>query len=88
MLLDRTWRALKRHVKLRLFALCDWLDNFSLWLQKRVLRTTLAMNRAVTHLDMDLDQMDEDLLGMYIRWNGHHVEKTVRYEKSLGRGSS
>src|SRR5512134_537716 len=82
------WKALKRYVKLRLFDLCDWLDHLSLWLQKRVLRTTLAMKRAVTNLDMPLDQMDQDLLGMYIRWNGHHVEKTVRYEKSQGRGAS
>jgi nitroreductase len=32
--------------------------------------------------------MDRDLLGMYIRWNGHHVEKSVRYEKTIGRGSA
>ncbi len=88
MFLYKPWKALKTYVRLRLFDLCDGLNNCSLWLQKRILRTTLAMNRAVTHLDMALDQMDEDLLGMYIRWNGHHVEKTVRYDKNLGRGSS
>jgi len=84
----KPWHLFKKYVKLKLFDLCDWLENRSLWLQKRVLRTTLAMNRAVTHLDMPLDQMDEDLLAMYIRWNGHHVEKTVRYEKTLGRGTA
>jgi nitroreductase len=25
---------------------------------------------------------------MFIRWNGHHVEKSVRYERTMGRGSS
>lgn len=88
MFIYNPWKALKKYVKLRLFDLCDWLNNVSLWLQKKILRTTLAMNRAVTNLDMPLDQMDQDLLGMYIRWNGHHVEKTVRYEKTLGRGAS
>lgn len=88
MFLFKPWKALKRSVKRRLFDLCGWLDNFSLWLQKRVLKTTLAMDRVETNLAMALDQMDQELLGMYIRWNGHHVEKTVRYEKSLGRGAS
>jgi nitroreductase len=32
--------------------------------------------------------MDQDLLGMYIRWFGHHVEKTVRYERTGDRGTS
>ena len=88
MLLYKPWKAVKRYVKCKLFDLCVWLNDSSLWIQKRILRTTLAMNRAVTHLDLAVAQMDQDLLGMYIRWNGHHVEKTVRYEKSLGRGAS
>lgn len=82
------WKAFKQFARRRLLDLCERLDRFSFWLQKKVLRTTLAMNRAVTNLDMPLEQMDQDLLGMYIRWNGHHVEKTVRYEKSQGRGAS
>jgi nitroreductase len=82
------WKAFKQYARRRLLDLCDRLDSFSLWLQKRVLRTTLAMNRAVSNLETPLAQMDQELLGMYIRWNGHHVEKTVRYEKTLGRGAS
>jgi nitroreductase len=88
MFIYKPWKAFKAYIRLRLFDLCDWLNDCSLWLQKSVLKSTLAMNRAVTHLDVPLDQMDQDLLGMYIRWNGHHVEKTVRYERSLGRGAS
>jgi len=88
MFLYKPWKAFKRYVKRRLFDLCLWLNNCSLWVQKRILRTTLAMDTAVKHLDMSLAEMDQDLLGMYIRWNGHHVEKTVRYEKNLGRGAS
>ena len=88
MWLHRPWKALKRYVKRRLFDLCVWLNERSLWIQKRILRTTLPMNTAETHLAMPLAEMDQDLLAMYIRWNGHHVEKTVRYEKSLGRGAS
>ena len=51
MFLYKSWKMLKRYVKLRLFDFCDGLDNCSLWLQKGVLRTTLLMNRAETHLD-------------------------------------
>jgi nitroreductase len=32
--------------------------------------------------------MDQDLLAIYIRWNGHHVEKTVRNNKTLARGGT
>jgi len=64
------------------------LNDLSIWIQKLVLRTTLERVRAENNLELALEQMDQDLLGMYIRWNGHHVEKTVRYEKTLGRGSS
>ncbi|OFV93323.1 MAG: hypothetical protein A3G20_01620 [Acidobacteria bacterium RIFCSPLOWO2_12_FULL_59_11] len=52
------------------------------------MRGTLARHRAEANLEIPLASMDEDLLGMYIRWNGHHVEKTVRYEKTSGRGFS
>ena len=81
-------RAAKRFARRRLLDFCTWLDNASLWIQKRWLRGTLARHRAEANLEIPLASMDEDLLGMYIRWNGHHVEKTVRYEKTSGRGFS
>jgi nitroreductase len=80
-------KLLKRVVKRRLFWLSQWLIDVSIWLQRRILYTTLERKRAETNLAIPLDAMDQDLLGMYIRWNGHHVEKTVRYERTIGRGS-
>jgi nitroreductase len=80
--------VVKRFARRRLFDLCQLLNECSHSIQKKLLRTTLDRNRAETNLEMALEEMDQDLLGMYIRWNGHHVEKTVRYQKSLGRGSS
>lgn len=87
------WRAwlpggFKAFVRRRLFDLCNALNASSLWIQRRLLKTTLERNRAETNLQMPLAEMDQDLLGMYIRWNGHHVEKSVRYQRTLGRGSS
>lgn len=81
-------KLIKRAVKRGLFDLCQWLIDMSWWIQRRILRTTLERQRAETHLNKALADMDQDLLGMYIRWNGHHVEKTVRYERTLGRGSA
>jgi nitroreductase len=81
-------KALKRIARRRLFDLCFALNDCSAWIQRRLLRTTLERNRAEANLDIPLRDMDQDLLGMYIRWNGHHVEKTVRYEKTVGRGSA
>jgi nitroreductase len=87
------WRSLlPKNVKIygrrRLFDLCHWLNSCSLWIQKRLLRTTLERERCHTNLELPVADMDQDLLGMYIRWNGHHVEKSVRYEKTFGRGSA
>lgn len=91
---ERKWRwqslvpkSLKLYARRRLLDLCAWLNTCSLWIQRRVLRTTLERERAQRNLEMPLEAMDQDLLGMYIRWNGHHVEKTVRYERTMGRGS-
>ena len=81
-------KRLKRVVKIWLFELCQRLIDWSLWIQRRILRSTLERRRAETHLSIAVEKMDQDLLGMYIRWNGHHVEKTVRYERTLGRGSA
>jgi len=81
-------KRLKRFVKIRLFDLCQRLIDASLWIQRRILRSTLERRRAELNLGVPLAQMDRDLLGMYIRWNGHHVEKTVRYARTLGRGSA
>ncbi len=79
---------LKRLVRRQLFDLCYALNDCSAWIQRRLLRTTLNRQRAEANLDIPLQDMDQDLLGMYIRWNGHHVEKSVRYEKTVGRGSA
>ncbi len=90
----RPWRwqnllptAIKVHGRRRLLDFCRALNNASLWIQRRILKTTLERERAATNLEIALEQMDQDLLGMYIRWNGHHVEKTVRYQRTIGRGS-
>ncbi len=80
-------KALKRYARRRLFDLCRWMNDTSFWIQKRVLYSTLELQRAETNLTTALQDMDQDLLGMYIRWNGHHVEKTVRYDRTSGRGS-
>jgi nitroreductase len=81
-------KVLKAFVRRRLFDLCYALNDCSAWIQRRLLRTTLSRQRAETNLNIPLCDMDQDLLGMYIRWNGHHVEKSVRYEKTVGRGSA
>lgn len=80
-------RSLKALGRRQLLALCVRLNKTSLWIQNRLLRTTLERERCERNLDLPLAEMDQDLLGMYIRWNGHHVEKTVRYERTHGRGS-
>jgi nitroreductase len=79
-------KLLKRAVRRGLLRSCHALEDLSGWIQRRILRTTFERLRAEKHLEVPLHEMDQDLLGMYIRWNGHHVEKTVRYEKTLGRG--
>ena len=81
-------KRLKQRVRVWLFDLCQQLIDLSLWIQKRLLRSTIERRRAENNLLIPLKEMDQDLLGMYIRWNGHHVEKSVRYEKTLGRGSA
>jgi nitroreductase len=92
---ERKWRwqglvpkGFKTYGRRRLFGLCHALNDWSLWIQQRLLRTTLERERAHENLERPLAEMDQDLLGMYIRWNGHHVEKTVRYERTVGRGSA
>ena len=75
-------KALKRFARRRLFDLCLALNDCSSWIQRRLLRTTIPRTRTEENLNLPLQQMDQDLLGMYIRWNGHHVEKTVRYENT------
>jgi nitroreductase len=80
-------KILKRFVRRRLFELAVALNDCSAWIQRRYLRTTLARDRCENNLNLPLESMDQDMLGMYIRWNGHHVEKTVRYERTQGRGS-
>jgi len=80
------FKQFKLFVKAQLFDFCSWLNKFSHMIQKRILESTLEEKRAEIHLSIPLNQMDQDLLAMYIRWNGHHVEKSVRYNKTVGRG--
>ncbi len=79
-------KRLKRFGRRSLEQFCLSLEALSAWIQRRILKTTFDRLRSQKHLDLPLEEMDRDLLGMYIRWNGHHVEKTVRYKKTLGRG--
>lgn len=79
-------KKFKNEIKSYLFKFCSCLNYFSLWIQKEILESTLEKKRAEDNLEVPLPLMDKDLLSMYIRWNGHHVEKTVRYKKEAGRG--
>lgn len=81
-------KPLKRYARRRLLDLCVWLNDLSRWIQKKVLYTTLEKEHCEINLNTPFGEMDEDLLGIFIRWNGHHVEKTVRYERTSGRGFS
>ena len=81
-------KPLKKILRRWLLRFCVWLIDLSRWIQRRILETTLEKERCESNLNLPLKEMDQDLLGIYIRWNGHHVEKTVRYEKSEGRGFS
>src|SRR4051812_35421628 len=71
-------KPLKRFVKQRLFDLCDALDSLSYLIQAKILHMTLAERRSEQTLQIPVQQMDQDLLAMHIRWQGHHVEKAVR----------
>lgn len=84
----RLIKVLKKYVRKRLVGFCHWLNSFSFWIQKHVLEVTLEADRAARNLDIPLVDMDQDLLAMYIRWNGHHLEKTVRNNKGISRGFS
>lgn len=81
-------KPLKRIARRFLLRLCAKLNDLSTWILKKVLYTSLEKERCEANLNRPLADMDQDLLGIYIRWNGHHVEKTVRYEKTVGRGFS
>ncbi len=76
----------KKLVKRALFAACYRLDELSLWIQRRILRTTLEQKRASDNSAIPPAQMDRDLLSLHIRWAGHSVEKGVRCRKVEGRG--
>lgn len=74
-------------VRDRLFDVCESLNSISKWLQHRIIHQTLEQRRAVRGCETPLSEMDQDLLAMFIRWNGHKVEKTVRYARTVDRGS-
>jgi nitroreductase len=78
------FKRVKRFAKNRLFDLCEALNDLSAYIQEKILHCTLEQRRAESHLAMPLAQMDQDLLAMVIRWNGHQVEKTVRYKGTPG----
>lgn len=82
------FKRFKRYARRRLLNLCEQLIELSTWIQKKVLHTSLEKERCDVNLNKPFTEMDEDLLGIFIRWNGHHVEKTVRYERTSGRGFS
>src|SRR4051812_16709372 len=65
-------RRLKLFGRRRLLDLCQLLDSISDRIQHRILKTTIPRERAQANLELSLEKMDQDLLGMYIRWNGHH----------------
>jgi nitroreductase len=75
---------LKRFVKQQLFGFCGALDSISSLIQKNILHMTLAERRSEQTLQLPVQQMDQDLLAMHIRWQAHHVEKAVRYKREPG----
>jgi len=79
-------KVLKRSIRRGLEWLCVALEGSSDWIQRRILQARSRQLQCEKNLKIPLAEMDQDLLGMYIRWNGHHVEKTVRYRKTVGRG--
>ena len=85
-LIRQLLKTVKQFVRRQVENFCISLNNTSFWLQRRILKQTFEKKRAEKNLLIPLAEMDQDLLGMYIRWNGHHTEKTVRYKKVVGRG--
>jgi nitroreductase len=77
-------KTVKWFVKQRLFDFCEGLESLSALIQKKILRLTLAENRAERTLQLPVQGLDQDLLAMHIRWQGHHVEKAVRYKREEG----
>ncbi|MBC2714575.1 MAG: nitroreductase family protein [Desulfobacteraceae bacterium] len=82
----RIIKYIKQFVRRQIENFCISLNAISFWLQHRILKQTPEKKRAEKNLLLPLSEMDQDLLGMYIRWNAHHTEKTVRYKKNVGRG--
>jgi nitroreductase len=80
------YRRLKGLIKNALFGFCHLLNRFSHAIQQRVLHTTLEENRSNIHMAIPPEKMDRDLLGQYIRFVGHMLEKAVRNEFVEGRG--
>jgi nitroreductase len=80
------YRKLKTWIKGRVIGLCRGLDALSASIQKRLLHATLEELRAQKHMTLPADRMDENLLGQFIRYMGHALEKAVRNEYEEGRG--
>ncbi len=77
-------KALKRFVKAKLYRFCELLEALSRYIQNDVLRMTLVRHRAEWYMAQPLSEMDQDLLAVFIRRQGHAVEKAVRNPRSSG----
>ncbi len=66
---------------------CRLLNGTSCFIQRHLLRRTLEQIRYDQHKNLPVDQMDERLLGQFIRLMGHKLEKAVRNEYQKGRGA-
>jgi nitroreductase len=53
-------------------------------IQQKVLHMSLADRRSEQTLQLPVQQMDQDMLAMLIRWHGHMVEKAVRNKREPG----
>jgi nitroreductase len=80
------WRGAKRAVKRLVIGLCRCLCGLAEVLQRRVLHATLEQLRAADSARTPFAEMDADLLGQFIRFYGHSLEKAVRNEFAEGRG--
>jgi len=77
-------KTLKSFIKQSLFELCKGLESLSTLIQKKVLHQNLPQRRAELTRAIPVQKMDQDLLAMLIRWQGHQVEKSVRNKREPG----
>lgn len=80
------YRQLKSWIKSRVIGFCRGLEALSASIQQRFLHATLEELRAQGNMALPADRMDENLLGQFIRYMGHALEKAVRNDYEEGRG--